>query len=171
MSEGKGESNAEPLPYRLRDDFLSPAERHFYRVLQEATSDWVILHTKVNLGDLFYPATRDRSKWQIYRNKIDRKHVDYLLIDLQTLQPILGVELDDKSHKRPDRQDRDQFVDAVFAAAALPIIHVPVAKGYDRERLRQFLAQKANRPLDEPSPIAADDKPEELLQVSPAQEI
>jgi predicted RNA-binding Zn-ribbon protein involved in translation (DUF1610 family) len=38
--------------------------------------------------------------------------------------------LDDKSHQRPDRQERDMFVDQVFKAARLPILHVPVKRAY-----------------------------------------
>lgn len=30
------------------------------------------------------------------------------------MRPIVGVELDDSSHKRADRQERDEFVDSVF---------------------------------------------------------
>ena len=44
-------------PYHLRDDFLSPAELNFYRVLQTAVSDWATIFVKVSLGDLFYAQT------------------------------------------------------------------------------------------------------------------
>ncbi|HFQ94723.1 MAG TPA: DUF2726 domain-containing protein, partial [Anaerolineae bacterium] len=77
-------------PYHLRDDFLSPAELNFYRALVTAVSDWAIIFTKVSLGDLFFAQTGDRGQNQAYRNKIDRKHVDFLLCDPQTVRPILG---------------------------------------------------------------------------------
>jgi len=72
---------------------------------------------KFSLKDLFYPQPRDESQKLVYRNKIDRKLVDLLLYDHQTLRPLLGIELDDKSHQRKDRQDRDRFVDGVFSAS------------------------------------------------------
>jgi hypothetical protein len=34
------EERQEALPYHIRDDFLSPAELNFYRVLCTATGDW-----------------------------------------------------------------------------------------------------------------------------------
>ncbi|HSH03685.1 MAG TPA: DUF2726 domain-containing protein [Anaerolineae bacterium] len=132
------------LPYQLRDDFLSPAELNFYRVLQTAVADWAIIHPKINLGDLFYPHTGDASQNRIYRNKIDRKHVDFLLCDPHTIQPILGIELDDKSHQRPDRQERDAFVNAVFAAAKLPLARVAVRAAYPTDKLNQYLRHTAN---------------------------
>ena len=130
-------------PYHLRDDFLSPAELNFYRVLQTAVSNWAIIFVKVSLGDLFFAQTGEFGQNQAYRNKIDRKHVDFLLCDTQTIHPILGIELDDKSHQRADRQKRDQFVDQVFAAAQLPLVHIPVKHGYPVEKLTQYLQQKA----------------------------
>lgn len=134
---------SQQFPYHLRDDFLSPAELNFYRVLQTAISDWAIIFTKVSLGDLFYAQTGDFGQNQAYRNKIDRKHVDFLLCDPQTARPILGIELDDKSHQQADRQERDKFVDQVFAAAKLPLAHIPVKQGYPTEKLNRYLQQKA----------------------------
>ncbi len=93
------------------------------------------------LGDLFsVPKGDDASRWRIYTNKIDRKHVDFLLCDSATMQPLVGIELDDSSHQRPDRQARDLFVDGVFAAAQLPLLHIPVKRGYVTTEIAALLA-------------------------------
>lgn len=119
-----------------------------------AVSDWAIIFVKVSLGDLFYAQIGEFRHNQTYRNKIDRKHVDFLLCDPQTIHPILGIELDDKSHQRADRQARDRFVDEVFAAAKLPLAHVAVKQGYPVEKLTQYLRQKAGSSLQtEASPL------------------
>lgn len=91
-AEKKGKRQPQ-YPYRLRDDFLSPAEQNFHRVLQTVAADWALIAPKVSLGDLFYAQTGDYTQNRIYRNKIDRKHVDFLLYNPQSLQPILGIEL------------------------------------------------------------------------------
>ena len=97
LSESDGKQAGKPeYPYHLRDDFLSCAELSFYLVLKQAVSDKVLICTKVDLGDLFYVKSNDPSKYRTYTNKIDRKHVDYLLCDLKTVRPLLGIELDDK---------------------------------------------------------------------------
>ena len=44
------------LPYRLRDDFLSPAELAFYRVLSTVVGGKATILTKVNLADVFFVA-------------------------------------------------------------------------------------------------------------------
>ena len=126
-------------PYRIRDDFLSPAELSFYLVLKSAVSDWAIICTKVSLGDLFYAKSHDPSAYRTATNKIDRKHVDFLLCDPKTVKPILGIELDDKSHQRADRHERDEFVGKVFEAAGLPLARVPVKQTYSVQQINSFL--------------------------------
>lgn len=44
--------------------------------------------------------------------------------------PRLVVELDDRSHEKKDRQERDELVVGALKAAGLPILHVAAAKGY-----------------------------------------
>ena len=126
-------------PYRMRDDFLTPAEHSFYLVLQQAVADWALICPKVSLGDLFFAKAGDYGKNRSYTNKIDRKHIDFLLCDPNTVKPLLGIELDDKSHERADRQARDEFVQNVFLAAKLPLIRVPVRRNYPVSQLRAGL--------------------------------
>ncbi len=86
--------------------------------------------SKVRLGDVFSVKIDDNSKFVAYNNKINRKHVDFLLCDWATMRPLVSIELDDRSHDREDRRERDAFVDQVFAAARLPLLHVPVKRAY-----------------------------------------
>ncbi len=135
----------EQLPYRQRDDFLSAAELSFYRVLTVGLDGSYLVCPKVNLADIFFVSGSHRK--QSYRNKIDRKHVDFLLCDPTSMTPVLGVELDDQSHGRRDRQVRDQFVDQVFEAARMPLLHVRAAAGYSphtvADLVRQAVADRA----------------------------
>jgi len=132
----------EELPYRVRDDFLSPAERSLYGVLCAAVGEWATVCPKISLGDVFYPQSGDHSANLRYRNHIVQKHVDFLLCDPGSMRPLLGVELDDASHQRPDRQDRDVFVDQVFAAAGLPLLRVPAQAAYDTRVLAAAVRER-----------------------------
>lgn len=124
---------AESLPYRQRDDFLSPAELSFYRVLAAAVGSRAVICPKVNLNDLFFVSQPQQN--QRHRNKIDRKHVDFVLCHPETLKPACGIELDDSSHARRDRQQRDHFVEQVFQAADLPLVRVPARATYNPAEL------------------------------------
>ncbi len=149
-----GVTQSPEFPYQLRDNFLSPAELSFFEVLRNAVGNRAALCTKVSLGDIFFVKKDDPSRFRIYTNKIDRKHVDFLLCDSATMRPILGIELDDKSHQRPDRQERDAFVDQVFKAAGLPLLHIPVKRQYAVQELAEQLAPFLTA-MPRPTPQAA----------------
>ncbi len=156
--DGFEPEEAESLPYRLRDDFLSLAEISFYRVLRVVAGEDAIIYPKVNLADVFFVVKPNEN--QAYRNKIDRKHVDFLLCDPKSLRPVVGVELDDASHRRADRQERDEFVDRVFEAAELPLVHVPVRSSYSISELTTLLAPHFSHllalPVAQPTKSVAD---------------
>lgn len=134
-----GKSKAE-FPYRIRDEFLSAAELNFYGVLRTTLNPQVTTSAKVCLRDVFYVTKHDASQFRVYTNKIDRKHVDFLICDSATMRPLVGIELDDKSHQRKDRQERDAFVDEVFHAAGLPLVHVPAKRAYRIEDITTAIA-------------------------------
>jgi hypothetical protein len=139
---------AGPLPYRLRDDFLSSSELSFYHVLALAVARRAIICPKVGLGDVFY-VSRPNENFA-YFNKIRQRHVDFLLCDPATMRPLAGIELDDTSHNRRDRQESDAFEDSVFQAAGLPLLRFPARANYV---VSEIVAQLG--PVFQPEPAAA----------------
>lgn len=118
----------EKLPYHLRDDFLSAAERSVFGVLCQVVGTQGVVCPKVRVADLLFVA--DRRSNQGYVNRIDRKHVDFVICAPDTLTPRVVVELDDASHERRDRRERDEFVDAAFQAAGLSVVHITAKRKY-----------------------------------------
>lgn len=167
--EGKSEAANDELPefpYELRNNFLSPAELSFYSVLRDVVGSRVAISSKVNLGDVFWVKLDDKSKFRIYTNKIDRKHVDFLLCDPVTMRPLVGIELDDRSHQREDRQVRDAFVDKVFSTAQLPLLHIPVRRAYVAAEIEAQIAPFLRVPtVSIPAPVR---EPEPSTQVATA---
>ena len=135
LAEKDVPAEREIFPYRLRDDFLSPAETSFYQVLKTMVGERLVIFPQVSLAGIFFTFGDER---QTYQNKIDRKIVDFLLCDAKTLKPILAIELDDASHHRPDRQERDVFVEKVFETAKLPLARVPVRATYNTKELAEL---------------------------------
>lgn len=122
-SDFKANQNlSQNLFYKKCSSLLTNNELAFYRALLPiATSKNLVIFSKVRIADLIKPAQKEN--WQTAFNKIKSKHIDFVLCDKITTYPILAIELDDLSHQKPDRQQRDIFVDKAFASAGLPIIH------------------------------------------------
>lgn len=132
------EPDPEPFPYRVRDDFLSPAEVSFFRVLRSTLKGHATVCPKVRLGDIFFVSRPHEN--QSYLNRIARKHLDFLLCNPKTMRPIVGIELDDSSHQRSDRRARDEFIEQVFEAANLPLVRVQAQLSYNTNELSAQLA-------------------------------
>lgn len=76
---------------------------------------------KVRLLDLLEPK-KDSQMYRSYFNKVQAKHVDFVLCDKKMVARII-IELDDSSHNSPDRQERDSFVDTILKDVGYRIIH------------------------------------------------
>lgn len=124
-----GAGSAASLPFRKKDYLLTKAERSFYNALRQAVAgEWVVF-AKVRLLDLLW-LPRGTSNSQAHRNRVQSKHVDFVLCEPDLLTPVLVIELDDASHERADRQDRDALVDAVLRSAGLPVLHAAARSSY-----------------------------------------
>ena len=124
------------LPYRRKDWLLTRAERSFFGVLHDCVGAEFFIFSKVRLADVFF-IPRGVSSRQAAFNRIQSKHIDFLLCERDSVRPVLAVELDDSSHLRSDRRKRDEFVDSVFAAAELPLLRVRAKRAYDSVEIRK----------------------------------
>ena len=135
------------LPYLLREDFLSQAEASFFQVMKSIVGDRLLIFPKVSLADIFFVSRPDIH--MPYFNKINRKHADFLLCDPKTLKPVIAVELDDSSHQRAARVERDKFIDEVYATAGLSLLHIPAQYSYNIQTLSALFKDvlQPDRPL------------------------
>ncbi|MDB5295372.1 MAG: hypothetical protein JWO31_1355 [Phycisphaerales bacterium] len=128
-----------PLPYYAKEHLCSKGELVFYRALGRALPKGVGITMKTRLGDVLGCTAEG---WRTgFGAKIAQKHVDFILFDPVTTAVMLVVELDDRTHLQPDRQERDAFLDRALAAAGVPVLHVPAAKEYDSGELREEIEQ------------------------------
>jgi hypothetical protein len=126
------------LPYTKRESLLTKSELKFYRSLQQAVAgDWEIF-AMVRIADLVR-VQKGVTKYQSWLNKILAKHVDFVICDLATFNPLVAIELDDKSHNRPHRQQRDQLVNQIFESAEFPLIRVKIQSTYDVKKIRKTI--------------------------------
>ncbi|BCO11320.1 Potential queD like [Citrifermentans bremense] len=129
------------LAFQSREPFLSPAERSFLGVLEQALDNNYRVLGKVRLGDLIKPAKGlSKSKRVSALNKVNQKHVDFVVCSSTDLAVLGVVELDDQSHGREDRAERDLFVDEALSGAGIPIARFSAKKGYQIQEVRTKLA-------------------------------
>lgn len=123
--------------FAKRKYLFSAAERSVYEILCRIAPDHTVF-AKVRLADLVRVQAKGREFWTNF-NSISSKHVDFVFCD-PNLAPVAALELDDASHDKPERMDRDELVDRVLKTAALPLVRVRAKHGYVLAELRQLLA-------------------------------
>ena len=128
----------EAMPYFKRPSLVTRNELRFYRSLHKAVLDDFEIFAMVRIADLIRveKGSKNGRKWL---NKILSKHIDFVLCDPQSLAPVVCIELDDASHQRPDRMERDKFVNDAFDAAELPLLRIPVEASYNAREVRDLI--------------------------------
>jgi len=127
-------------PYQALPSLFSAAELRFLRVLEKALDRHTRVYAKVRIADVVRvrPGVDKRHFFRAF-NRIACKHLDYVLCEADSCAILAVIELDDRSHNRPERRERDAFVDAVMKASGIPILHIPVRARYDLRELKAEL--------------------------------
>ena len=125
--------------YKRKRRLVTDNELSFYHTLRRAINrQYYCILPQVHLSSLFKWDIKGQS-YKGAKSKIDRKSVDYVICTLKGLNPICGIELDDKTHNQPDRMKRDKFVNELFRQANLPLIRIPQKHKNDVNRLKANL--------------------------------
>lgn len=130
-------------PYEAVPSLLTPAELAFDRSLSMCIPEGYSSFVKVRVADIIR-VRRGHPEWRSWFGKISQKHVDYVIADLELMVVACVIELDDKSHKRRDRQQRDEFVDWALANSGIPVIRIQVSNSYDTNALRKQIYEACN---------------------------
>lgn len=100
---------------------LTKAEWHEYKKLQRlAEENGLQICPKVRLLDIIEPR-KGEEDYKALLNKVQSKHIDFLICD-KDLHIKAVLELDDGSHDRKDRQNRDEFVDLILTSVGYKVI-------------------------------------------------
>ena len=63
--------------------------------------------------------------------------VDYVLCEKTTFKPVYAVELDDSTHNRNDRQERDREVERIFEGTDLKLVRFRSYREPTNDELRE----------------------------------
>lgn len=102
--------------YERKSTMLTKPEYNFLLLLRGISPDKYEVVPQVALANVI-----DKKTNTSYRNELFRV-CDYCFVDRETFEPLLLVELNDRSHLRADRQERDAKVAAICADAKLPLV-------------------------------------------------
>ncbi len=98
------------FPYHKKE-LLTKNEYYFYKKINQiANEKGLQVLTKIRLADLIdVNQGLTKQEWNVYFSKIKSKHIDFAIAD-SNMNIITLIELNDSSHERIDRIERDNFV-------------------------------------------------------------
>lgn len=129
-------------PYEKQLTLFTPAERSFLGVLERSLEGEYKIFGKVRLADVIkVQRGLSNSERQSALNRINHKHLDFVICTIDTLELVCAIELDDKSHSAKDRKERDVFLDKALGAAGVPIIRFPAKRAYELAEVQGKLKQ------------------------------
>jgi len=133
------------FPYQSKEVLCSPAERSFMGALDKIVGNGYRIFAKVRLADIVeVNKGLSSSARQSAFNRISRKHLDFVICDSRDLSIVGAVELDDKSHRKTGRQERDQFLDKALEAAGVPILRIKAQSAYSIKEISSNLDSAFN---------------------------
>ena len=137
--------------YKRRSFFLTKAEHEFYDSLVQAVGQDYIVFAQVHLPTLLEHKVVGQN-WKAAFRHVSQKSVDFVLCDKAYISPKLAIELDDKSHERPDRQDRDIEVERILKGAGMPLLRIQNHGKFNPQELAEKVQVALNPSKIPPSP-------------------
>ena len=138
-SESQPGFDSNEFPYFKKSTLITAAENELFQVLRKLTAGSKIhVLAMVRLADII-DVKKGTEKSRSYFNRISSKHIDFVLCDARDTRPILCIELDDSTHTRKNRQERDAFVDAALKASNVPLLRIKVQSKYEPAEIKDMI--------------------------------
>ena len=122
--------------YRKKEYLLNVPERKFFEALQKLLPSEYICFPQMVLNNIIaVKRGEDKKDYWKYKNKINKKTIDFVIFTKKHLQPVLAIEYDGWYHTRSDRRARDEFVNNAIKSSGLDIVHIKHDKNIDLEKI------------------------------------
>jgi len=134
--EGGDNEEKKKYQYKRKNFFLTRAEHECFDALMAAVGNDYLIFAQVHLPTLIDNKVVGQN-WRAAFRHINGKSVDFVLCDKAYISPKLAIELDDKSHERPERQERDVEVERILQEAGVPLLRLQNRGRFDPNELLQ----------------------------------
>ena len=116
--KNKNKSKNEPEKKYQSKQLMTQCEKYFYDILVENFSKDYLIMPQVNLATII---NKNKDFPNQYQNELYR-NIDFGIFDKVNMQPLLLIEINDKTHEQPDRIKRDLKVKEICNEANIKLI-------------------------------------------------
>ena len=128
--------NGTGLIYQSKDFFMTNCEKKYFAVIKQIIGEQYTIQPQINLASII-----NKTKKTTYRSELFR-NIDFGIFTAD-FQLIVLIEINDRSHERPEKKKRDKKVREICREAQIPLIEFWTKYGIDhsyiKKRLSEFL--------------------------------
>lgn len=110
-----------PYVYTRKQSVMTSSEAVFYKRLQAIVNGKYIIFPQIHLSALGSNRTQGRYRMAGFQ-RINRRSVDYILVDPDTLQTVYAVELDDSTHDTEKGRAVDALKSEILRQINIPLV-------------------------------------------------
>lgn len=141
ISEKKESKKKPSYKYNRKEFLISRAEHEFFDILVEVLGGQYYVFTQVHLPTILDHKIRNGQNWKGAFSHINGKSVDFVICDKAYIKPLLAIELDDRSHEREDRIERDSIVEQMLKDANMPLLRFPNNGSFNKEEIKKLILE------------------------------
>ena len=167
MPRKRRPSKSKQPPYYRQRFLCSAGEWRFCRKLEEAVGDRFVVMMQVSVAALIRVPPEE---WKRWGGPVAPMRFDFVLVERGSSFAAAAVELDDKTHRLPERIERDRFLEDACERAGVPLIRFKIARRYDVKKIHKTVTtavakghRRSNARLDQPD---ANSTPANLSRTS-----
>lgn len=122
------------IKYEGKQYVMTETELKFYRFMKDEFK-------KQNINVEVFPEVdlerfiRVKDNNNSNRNRIKSRSIDFTIVSKSNCKIICCIELDDYTHNRSDRMQRDEFINQLFKAVDIKLFRIKVASKYNIDEI------------------------------------
>lgn len=127
--------------FTLKKFFFTQSEKSFFKELVKQNNNQYTILSKVRLEDIV--SAKKSLDWKqkgIKRNYIKSKHLDFVILDIDSGNILAVIELDGKSHDIEKQGKYDAIKDTILTSVGVNFYRVRVGEIYS-ERIENILQE------------------------------
>ncbi len=136
IGHGGKEKHRGQIPfYQKRSSLLNENQRRYYDTLLQVVGDKSLVFPKVRASDLVNPPPSSPHSFRVHWQRVQRRHVDFLICTPANLTPTLAIRLETRAEKKRRLQSGPDVVDDVVDMAQIPFLRVEMVETYEASRI------------------------------------
>lgn len=147
QAENSNENNSQikksQYKYYAKSYVMTSRENDCFKILNEIfSSKWFVV-PQVHLSALLDYRVKGQN-WNAAFRHINGKSVDFVLIGKESYKVICVIELDDSTHSKPDRIERDVEIERMFKEARIPLARISKFESMTKPEIAKVVTDAIN---------------------------